>query len=59
MAQWLRDTLYSNKHLTGISSYPSPMAKCQKHVSIQGLWLLSMVLLASSVVGARIINGKQ
>ncbi|KAG0522497.1 hypothetical protein BDA96_07G042200 [Sorghum bicolor] len=34
------------------------MAKCQKHVSIQGLWLLSMVLLASSVVGARIINGQ-
>ena len=60
MAQWLiQDTLHSNKHIVGISSYPSPMAKCQKHVSIQGVWLLSMVLLASSVVGARIINGKQ
>ncbi|KAG0522495.1 hypothetical protein BDA96_07G042000 [Sorghum bicolor] len=34
------------------------MAKCQKHVSIQALWLLSMVLLASSVVYARTINGQ-
>ncbi|EES13344.2 hypothetical protein BDA96_07G041900 [Sorghum bicolor] len=34
------------------------MAKCQELVSIQGLLLLSMVLLASSTVCACIINGQ-
>ncbi|KAG0522496.1 hypothetical protein BDA96_07G042100 [Sorghum bicolor] len=34
------------------------MAKCERQVSIQGLWLLSIVLLASSVVCAGTIDGQ-
>ncbi|NP_001145639.1 uncharacterized protein LOC100279126 precursor [Zea mays] len=35
------------------------MARCLKSCSVHGLWLLSMILLASCVVHAHIINGRQ